>query len=324
MDVDADAPHLSQFEILLHCPTGLSQDQLTVEASTKYDRVPHPDPQLEQSITQIWEQRLAAQPALFNGTKFRYGGIRVDKTDTAGHPSHVTLRLGLTNYSQFVGTNLNPRWQGFAAAPTTTSALPANMSKAPAVTVDSAMPDMAQSPSEWDVARWQHTASSLGNGAVVETSDEHVIVLQRSGNVGECPHTLVFPGGHPEPKDAGISCFEDVSPGKAEFEMYDSIVREVEEESGVDGKHLSAPLFIGISRRCLHARPTMMFKFKCVLTSEEVIETYHSAVDKFESTSLCAVPKRELWAKAALMPGCHRGGAWLYLNGHVQKCASIS
>lgn len=50
-----------------------------------------------------------------------------------------------------------------------------------------------------DDCRWcQHTSSPLGNGAIVETSDRKILVLQRSTNVGEFPGSFVFPGGHPE------------------------------------------------------------------------------------------------------------------------------
>lgn len=49
-----------------------------------------------------------------------------------------------------------------------------------------------------DWIRCQHTSNPLGNGAIVETSDREVVVLQRSTNVGEFPGHFVFPGGHPE------------------------------------------------------------------------------------------------------------------------------
>lgn len=44
----------------------------------------------------------------------------------------------------------------------------------------------------------QHSSSPLGNGAIVETSDGEIVLLQRSNNVGEFPGHFVFPGGHPE------------------------------------------------------------------------------------------------------------------------------
>lgn len=49
-----------------------------------------------------------------------------------------------------------------------------------------------------DSKRCQHTSNPLGNGAVVETADRNILVLQRSHNVGEFPGYFVFPGGHPE------------------------------------------------------------------------------------------------------------------------------
>ncbi|XXG54905.1 hypothetical protein AAC387_Pa03g2673 [Persea americana] len=53
-------------------------------------------------------------------------------------------------------------------------------------------------PSEDDSIRCQHTASPLGNAAVVETADKKILVLQRSYNVGEFPGHFVFLGGHLE------------------------------------------------------------------------------------------------------------------------------
>lgn len=49
-----------------------------------------------------------------------------------------------------------------------------------------------------DSVRCQHMSNPLGNGAIVETSDQKIIVLQRSHNVGEFPGYYVFPGGHSE------------------------------------------------------------------------------------------------------------------------------
>jgi len=86
----------------------------------------------------------------------------------------VSLHLGLTDYRTFVGTNLNPLWENFLV------------------------------PSEDDSLRCQHMSDPLGNGAIVETSDEKIIVLQRSYNVVDFPGYYVFPGGHSEPQEIGI------------------------------------------------------------------------------------------------------------------------
>lgn len=46
--------------------------------------------------------------------------------------------------------------------------------------------------------RCKHTASPLGNGAIVKTADDHIVVLKRGADVGEFPGHPVFPGGHSE------------------------------------------------------------------------------------------------------------------------------
>lgn len=201
---------------------------------------------------------------------------------------HLCLHLGLTDYRTFVGTNLSPLWERFLV------------------------------PSEDDSILCQHTSSPLGNGAVVETSDNKILVLQRSNNVGEFPGHFVFPGGHPEPGEIGITSHQYVEDlaesinNKVSQEMFDSIVREVVEEIGVPASSLSIPAFIGISRRDLNVRPAAFFFIKSSLDSKEVQQFYSSAQDGYESTQLYAVPMNEVENMTSRMPGCHRGGFALY------------
>ncbi|XP_024968718.1 nudix hydrolase 9 isoform X1 [Cynara cardunculus var. scolymus] len=271
------------FKLLLSCPSGLSSSQVSVNFDESYDRVPHPDIDLEKSISEIWDQRVQQSTSLFNGKKFRYGGH-------SGVEPHVCLHLGLTDYRTFVGSNLNPLWERFLH------------------------------PSEDDCKQCQHTSSPLGNGAIVETSDNKILVLQRSNNVGEFPGYLVFPGGHPEPEEVGISSHKcqkglqnsELINSKVSQEMFDSIVREVVEEIGVPAATLSEPLFIGISRRVLNVRPAAFFFIKCNLESTEVQQVYSSAQDSYESTKLYTIEPSELEKMASKMPGCHRGGYALY------------
>ncbi|XP_059315185.1 nudix hydrolase 9 isoform X2 [Lycium ferocissimum] len=190
----------------------------------------------------------------------------------------------------FVGTNLSSMWKRFLVS------------------------------SEDDCIQCQHTASPLGNGAVVETSDRRILVLQRSNKVGEFPGYFVFPGGHPEPQEVGIMSREGLHElnqcqminGKVSQEMFDSIVREVVEEVGAPADTLSSPIFIGLSRRVLNVRPTAFFFIKCNLPSDEIQQLYSSAQDGFESTQLYAVSMSELEDMTSKMPGCHRGGFALY------------
>ncbi|XP_076905658.1 nudix hydrolase 9-like [Bidens hawaiensis] len=271
------------FKLLLSCPSGLSSSQVSVILDESYDRVPHPDADLENSISLIWDKRVQHNSSLFNGKKFRYG--RYD-----GVGPNVCFHLGLTDYRTFVGTNLNPLWERFLVS------------------------------SEDDCKQCQHTSSPLGNGAVVETVDNKIIVLQRSNNVGEFPGYLVFPGGHPEPDEVGITSHKcenglqnsELSNSKVSQEMFDSIIREVVEEIGVPAATLSEPLFIGISRRVMNVRPVAFFFIKCNLQSTQVQELYSSAQDGYESTKLYTIGLSELESMASKMPGCHQGGFVLY------------
>ncbi|KAK7262401.1 hypothetical protein RJT34_29974 [Clitoria ternatea] len=278
----------SSFKLLLSVPSGLSPSQLSVSFSDAYDRIPHSDATLENTISEIWEQRTLKNNSLFNGKKFRYGGYVLHARGGSAGEQHVCLHLGLTDYRTFVGTNLSPIWERFLV------------------------------PSEDDSDLCQHTSSPLGNGAVVETIDNKILVLKRSNNVGEFPGHFVFPGGHPEPEEIGITSHQytkeltDSINIKVSQEMFDGIVREVVEEIGVPGFSLRTPAFIGISRRVLNVRPTAFFFIKCSLDSNEVQQFYCNAEHSYESTQLYAVPMIELENMTSKMPGCHRGGFALY------------
>ncbi|BAT90670.1 nudix hydrolase 9 [Vigna umbellata] len=288
MEKDATTVNPSSFTVLVSTPSGLSPSQISVDFSDAYDRILHSDVSLENTISEIWEQRSLKNNSLFNGKKFRYGGCLLDAGDVSNHEPRLCLHLGLTDYRTFVGTNLSPLWERFLV------------------------------PSEDDSVLCQHTSSPLGNGAVVETKDNKILVLQRSNNVGEFPGHFVFPGGHPEPQEIDITSHQYVKELaeslniKVSQEMFDSIVREVVEEIGVPASSLSIPTFIGISRRNLNVRPAAFFFIKCSLDSKEVQQFYSSAQDGYESTQLYAVPMVEVENMTSRMPGCHRGGFALY------------
>nr|GMD67147.1 nudix hydrolase 9 [Ipomoea batatas] len=283
-----------EFKLLLSCPSGISPAQMSVAFDQAYDRILHPDPALESSISEIWDQRVQQSPSLFNGLKFRYGGFTFNSMNDSQQEPHVSLHLGLTDYRTFVGTNLSPLWKRFLVQ------------------------------SEDDCKQCQHTSSPLGNGAIVETSDKKILVLRRSNRVGEFPGYLVFPGGHPEPNEVGVTCHKsdmdlnhsDIFNRKVSQEMFDSIVREVVEETGVPAVNLSSPVFIGVSRRVLNVRPTAFFFIKCNLQSNEIQHLYCNAEDSFESTQLQAVSMSDLESMGNKMPGCHRGGLELYKLMH--------
>uniref|UniRef100_A0ACD5TYT8 Uncharacterized protein n=1 Tax=Avena sativa TaxID=4498 RepID=A0ACD5TYT8_AVESA len=276
------------YKLLLSCPAGLPRSRVSVKFDPSFDRIPHPDASLEESIDEIWNQRLQENPSLYSGTKFRYGGHVSHQNDESNQEYCVSLHLGLTDYRTFVGTNLSPSWENFLV------------------------------PSEDDSVCCQHLSNPLGNGAIVETSDEKIIVLQRSNNVGESPGCYVFPGGHSEPQEVGILAHQnDVQDvvhliERVSDEMFDGIIREVVEETGVPASSLSEPIFIGVSRRETNVRPAAFFYVRCNVDSSTVTELYSRAQDGYESTKLYAVSIEELREMSQGLPGCHQGGFALY------------
>ncbi|KAL7115617.1 hypothetical protein ACP275_04G193500 [Erythranthe tilingii] len=284
-----DDHDLPAFKLLLSCPSGLSPSEVSVVFDQTHDRIPHPDAGLESSIAEIWSERIQQNPSLFNGLKFRYGGHSLCRGLDPSQKTRVCLQLGLTDYRTFVGTNLNPLWERFLVS------------------------------SEDDWIRCRHTSNPLGNGAIVETSDGEIVLLQRSNNVGEFPGHFVFPGGHPEPQEVGVISHQidgeltrEMVNRMVSQEMFDSITREVVEEIGVPVSTLGNPIFIGISQRVLNVRPTAFFFIKCSLRSVEIQRLYCNAQDGYESTHLYTMPMSNLRNITSKMPGCHQGGFALY------------
>ncbi|CAN0556919.1 unnamed protein product, partial [Ectocarpus sp. 12 AP-2014] len=50
--------------------TPLRRDQVRVDVAEGYSRKPHPDPEVEANIEVLWQEQLAKNPLLFNGSKF--------------------------------------------------------------------------------------------------------------------------------------------------------------------------------------------------------------------------------------------------------------
>ncbi|CAI5532106.1 unnamed protein product [Closterium sp. Naga37s-1] len=200
-----------------------------------------------------------------------------------------------------------------------------------------------------DAQACQHMGDALGNAALVVTADGCFLLLQRGTAVGEFPNCPVFPGGHPEPSEAGISTTPTSPPSQHSpanpqsstipsphtstaspprspsdssssptllnltiaHEMFKGMKREVEEETGAPADSLHGMLFLGLCRRRENVRSLAMFLCHTSLTAPEVLSRYASAQHKFESTSLRAVPLAALLTEASSMPGCHMGGAVL-------------
>ncbi|XP_042814096.1 uridine diphosphate glucose pyrophosphatase NUDT22 isoform X4 [Panthera tigris] len=157
-----------EVSLLLQCPPGgLPEEQVQAELSPDYDRRPLPGG--DKAIAAIWESRLQAQPWLFDAPKFRLHSAILAPTGSQG--PQLLLRLGLTSYRDFLGTN----WASSAAWL------------------------RQQGATDWG-DKQAYLADPLGVGATLATADNFLVFLRRSRQVAEAPGLVDVPGGHAEPQ----------------------------------------------------------------------------------------------------------------------------
>lgn len=113
---------------------------VTVSLSDSFNRAPHSS---DDVIDKIWDARCAANPSLYNGSKFRFQSI-----DLLGAGAH--LKLGFTNYKEFLATNCSPSAE-----------------------------DLYRSGGH------THMSDALGVGALLVTKDAEVVLILRSTRCGE-------------------------------------------------------------------------------------------------------------------------------------------
>jgi 8-oxo-dGTP pyrophosphatase MutT (NUDIX family) len=247
-----------------------------------YARVPHPDPRTEASVATRWQHSVAANPSLFNASKFRYAGCNVaavvggssSSSSGGGRTSSLVVRLGLTDYATFQGTHGVPH---------------------PLVT--------------FGVER---LARPFGNAVVVETMDGYIPFLIRSHHTGEGSGAAVLPGGHPEPSEIGISdddsdqdhqygsasAAEDVDDQDVCDELWNAARREVIEELFVPDERLSRVhdmRLLGIVSREADEKALMAVWAALGMTAEAVRATYLAGISNAdESVNVVFVPIADL------------------------------
>ncbi|KAM4815448.1 uridine diphosphate glucose pyrophosphatase NUDT22 isoform 1-T5 [Thomomys bottae] len=237
-----------EVSLMLLCPPGgLPREQVEVELSPAYDRRFLPG--VDKTITAIWETRLQSQPWLFDAPKFRLHSATLAPIDSPG--PQLLLRLGLTSYRDFLGTN----W------------------------ASSASWLRQQGVADWG-DKQAYLADPLGVGAALATADEFLVLLRRSGQVAEAPGRVDVPGGHPEPQVLcpGEAPQHKILPGELVVrELFSSVLQEICDEVNLPLLTLSQPLLLGIARNETSAgRASAEFFVQCSLTSEEVRSYYLS------------------------------------------------
>lgn len=237
----------------------ISQDNVEVEMSIGFNRKSLPSG-FSDEIIQIWEKRTQMNSTLFNASKFRLSSI-------TGHTDIVKLKIGLTSYKDFIGTNWSPNAARLA--------------------------DMGISEHNDSHA---FMSDALGVGAFVETCDNFVVFLRRSQHCGEAAGLWDIPGGHAEPQNVvphGVDSLtispQDLSPHKVIEEIYHSIMLEVQDEVNIPLSAMTHPRMIGVARNMTSAgRPSMEFFIRCNMSRDEVMARYRQGghAEAEESTNI--------------------------------------
>ncbi|KAG8003962.1 Nucleoside diphosphate-linked moiety X motif 22, partial [Nibea albiflora] len=326
----------SEVSVLLHCAawSGLLESQVQVELSESFNR--KTDPALERQIEEVWTERVSKEPWLFNGSKFRLHSfclassssvspkhpcaedqkvectsdqnschIPVDQAENTDHQEAaplLTLRLGLTCYKDYLGTN----W----------SCQVSELRQLGEVKFSDPLALLAQ---------------PLGVGGIVCTDDGQVVLIRRSQKVAEAGGLLDIPGGHPEPKvrrnkvnEVSLTCLmcylhrcclpqvvcerlglevceeqirvDMMQQRPVVSELFSSVCAEIRDEVNIPLSSLGQPVLMGVALNHTSAgRPSAEFYVSCSLTSDEVRKLYwKGGAEANESTDIVFLSRAEL------------------------------
>jgi len=168
--------------------------------------------ELRMKIEKRWSEATAAQPRLWNQSKYRLAGYSL--TGERG----PQLKVGLTDYKDHMGTNLSPeveKWVGTGEQ------------------------------------RWDYMSQCIGVGCWLVSSDQKVVLVETASWKGEQGCKVDRPGGHAEPEESlkllpeterKVENITDELVGK---ELFECIQKEVRDEINVPLDMQSKPELLG-------------------------------------------------------------------------------
>lgn len=202
---------------------------------------------------------------------------QAENTDDPETVTLLTLRLGLTCYKDYLGTNWSCRVT--------------ELRERGQVEFGDPLALLAQ---------------PLGVGAVLCTADGQVVLIRRSQRVAEAGGLLDIPGGHPEPKVVcerlgQAVCEEQISvhmmqPRPVVSELFSSVCAEIRDEVNIPLSSLGEPVLMGIALNHTSAgRPSAEYYVSCSLTSDEVRKLYwKGGAEAHESTDIVFISRAEM------------------------------
>ena len=245
--------------------------------SSQHDRAPHPS---DDAIEATWQLQLRDTPRLWDASKFRLAGGRVE-TRPASDPDRpaAILRLGLTSYKHHVGTSSTAR-------------------------PDADRRRLRRDGLERHGSKHAHLSAALGVETAVETADGRLVLLRRSASVASFSGAYNGPSGHPEPANV-----RDLTPRSIRRELFDAALREVTEETGIPAEALSRPRLIGAMIDA-DGKPDVLFRAETSATSRQVREWASRASDAWESSGMAFAPATPATANGDVGDGSRLVDLW--------------
>lgn len=285
----------SRFELLFVCPSPLREAQCEVALDKRYQRKLHE--RTEHRVEELWQAKLASDARVFNGTKFRFSGWECGQRPSANGDAdaQLLLRLGLTDYREYVGTNLRPE------------------------------PELAELMEAGRVEHGgDHTAclsNALGVETMLITADGKMVLLQRSAAVATHSGLYNGPSGHPEPSHVpGCVELADESlqtksgakslASRVLHELFDSVRQETHEETNVPLETLDEPRLIGAMAEVPTSKPDLLFISRTTLSATDVLECFQQGgADAWESDRVLLVDARSHDAVRRMLEGGNCGAS---------------
>uniref|UniRef100_A0A3Q3EN52 Nudix (nucleoside diphosphate linked moiety X)-type motif 22 n=1 Tax=Labrus bergylta TaxID=56723 RepID=A0A3Q3EN52_9LABR len=272
----------SEVSVLLHCAAwrGLLESQVQVELSDRFNR--RTDPTLECQIEEVWSERVSKEPWLFNGSKFRLHSFCIASAETnqaaalstqASSDESVsqitedsesgpllTLRLGLTCYKDYLGTNWSCR--------------------------------------EAELRKLGEPLGV--GGVLCTSDRQVVLIrrsqrVAEAGGLLDIPGGHPEPKVRRRNEEEQISV-DMMQPRAVVSELYSSVCAEIRDEVNIPLRVLGEPVLMGVALNHISAgRPSAEFYVSCSLTSEEVRELYwKGGAEANESTDIVFLSRKDV------------------------------
>ncbi|XP_029297367.1 uridine diphosphate glucose pyrophosphatase NUDT22 [Cottoperca gobio] len=229
------------------------------------------------SLHETVQSSLVKRSRPVNQAENKEGLSALSQTSSTCRENLLTLRLGLTCYKDYLGTNWSCRV--------------AELRQRGEVEFGDPLVLLAQ---------------PLGVGGVLCTDDGQVVLIRRSQRVAEAGGLLDIPGGHPEPKVVcellGRAVREDqisvdmMQQRLVVSELFSSVCAEIRDEVNIPLSSLGEPVLMGVALNHTSAgRPSAEFYVSCSLTSDEVRKLYwEGGAEAHESTDIVFLSRTEV------------------------------